>query len=85
LYFLGVDGGGSKTRYLLIDEKGNVLAESRTESIHILQVGRDSFKYNFKEGLKAICEKANILVNEIDYTFIGVPGYGDEIRNEKIN
>ncbi|PUU86195.1 MAG: BadF/BadG/BcrA/BcrD type ATPase, partial [Halanaerobium sp.] len=51
LYYLGIDGGGSKTRYLLMDEKGNVLAKSRTESIHILQVGIDSFKNNLEEGL----------------------------------
>ncbi|WP_257286584.1 BadF/BadG/BcrA/BcrD ATPase family protein [Halanaerobium congolense] len=85
LYYLGIDGGGSKTRYLLMDEKGNVLAKSRTESIHILQVGIDSFKNNLEEGLNTVCEKASIISNEIDFTFIGVPGYGDEIRNEKIN
>ncbi|CCU80886.1 Kinase similar to eukaryotic-like N-acetylglucosamine kinase [Halanaerobium saccharolyticum subsp. saccharolyticum DSM 6643] len=85
MYYLGIDGGGSKTRYLLIDEKGSVLAESRTESIHILQVGIDSFKNNLDEGLNKVCKKANIISNEIDFTFIGVPGYGDEVRNGKIN
>ena len=37
--YLGVDGGGSKTRFLLIDEAGKVLAAHTEGSAYHLEIG----------------------------------------------
>ena len=38
-YFLGIDGGGTKTAYLLIDENGECLAEEKTGGCSYKEIG----------------------------------------------
>jgi len=37
--YLGVDGGGTKTDFLLIDESGRLLAKQRAGSAYYLETG----------------------------------------------
>ena len=77
MYYLGVDGGGTKTRYLLVDEGLNIVNDIENVTIHIHQIGKEKLELELKENLNEICEKSGIKCNEIKYAFLGVPGYGE--------
>lgn len=80
MYYLGVDGGGTKTAFLLINKKGEILAYLTTETCHYIQIGIDAFQKVLKKGIKDCCRKAGIDISDIEYAFFGIPGYGE---NEK--
>ncbi|KEH94907.1 N-acetylglucosamine kinase [Clostridium massiliodielmoense] len=81
--YLGIDGGGTKTAFVLINDKGNVLAEIEKSTCHHMQVGLDGFENIIKEGVKDICNVANISNTDIKYTFLGIPGYGEVEKEDK--
>ncbi|MDY7088561.1 MAG: BadF/BadG/BcrA/BcrD ATPase family protein [Actinomycetota bacterium] len=79
--FLGVDGGGSKTAFCLIDENGAVVAEARTASIYYLMSGIDIVAPLLADGVAQVCAAAGIRPAEIAYAFFGVPCYGEVARD----
>lgn len=79
--FLGVDGGGTKTDYLLsVDGKH---FSAKTNTIHLKQISRDEFKKNISETINHLCKEANITIDDIDFSFIAIPGFGQYPENEK--
>ena len=75
--FLGVDGGGTKTEFLIIDETGNILSRSIKATSHYKQTSLSNFKDVLESGIKDVCGPIDLLPQEIDYSFIGIPGYGE--------
>ncbi len=72
--YLGVDGGGTKTAFLL-DVDGKRF-ESKQITIHPKQVTKQQFFEIMKLGVVDVCRKACIDPEEILYTFVAAPGYG---------
>lgn len=72
--YLGVDGGGTKTAFLL-DVEGKRF-ESKQITIHPKQVTKQQFFEIMKLGVGDVCEEAGIDPEEILYTFVAAPGYG---------
>lgn len=72
--FLGVDGGGTKTAFIL-ERDGNEFYH-KEGTIHLSQVSRDEFKKRIKNALDILTKEANISKEDIAYTFVSVPGYG---------
>ena len=79
MYYLGIDGGGTKTKYLLVDEKLQKVCEREGATIHIHQVGVEGIKNELRENISKICEESKISVRDISYAFAGVPGYGESL------
>lgn len=89
MYWLGIDGGGTKTEYILTDEAGNILAQKRTGTISYKQIGKekciDSIRLTIEEMLGNISFAAG---SEI-YACCALPNYGesreaDEFLRERI-
>lgn len=72
--YLGVDGGGTKTAFLL-DVDGKRF-ESKQITIHPKQVSKQQFFEIMKLGVDEVCKEAGIDPEEILYTFVAAPGYG---------
>ena len=79
MYYLGIDGGGTKTKYLLVNEGLQKVCEREGSTIHIHQVGVEGIKSQLKENISRICEEVNISTKDIAYAFAGVPGYGESL------
>ncbi len=77
MYFLGIDGGGTKTAFEIIDENGNILSSIKTSTCDYLQIGKENFGKMIGEGALGACEKANISMSDVDFTCIGVPSFGE--------
>jgi len=76
--FLGVDGGGTKTDFLLIDAAGAVLASHRGGSAYYLESGLDALQAMMASGIRATLKKAGIAASELEFAFLGLPAYGED-------
>ena len=79
--YLSIDGGGTKTKYLLTDENGIQLAETTTATTHYLQCGLSGLTDNLQAGLMTICRQANI--EDVTAIFFAAAGYGDIPEDEE--
>jgi len=85
--YLGVDGGGSKTAFALIDATGHVLARATAPTsyyfntpAHPASPAHDAFdvvERVLAQGVADICGQAGIDTSDIDAAFFGIPGYGE--------
>jgi N-acetylglucosamine kinase-like BadF-type ATPase len=77
-FFLGVDGGGTKTRFLLIDEAGHVLATHTTGTAYYLEIGLEALEALLTRGIQTTLEQAGIVTAHLAYAFLGLPAYGED-------
>lgn len=75
--YLGVDGGGSKTAFALIDDAGHVIARATAPTSYYFTEGFDSVERVLAQGVADICGQAGIDTSDIDAAFFGIPGYGE--------
>ena len=78
--YLGVDGGGSKTAFLLIDESGKVLAAHTEGPAYYLEIGREELRVMLGRGIRATLELGGIAASILDFAFFGLPAYGEDSR-----
>ncbi|HHY09828.1 MAG TPA: ATPase [Firmicutes bacterium] len=83
MYYLGVDGGGTKTAFILISEEGFVLSKEIMGTSHPDQIGLENVEKVLREGLEQVCQKAGVNQAEIAYSVWGLPGYGENLADEK--
>ncbi|MGH8263297.1 MAG: N-acetylglucosamine kinase [Steroidobacteraceae bacterium] len=76
--YLGVDGGGTKTAYALIDDRGRILASHLTASVSHLSVGLTAATAMLGEGIRAILAQASLQPADIAFAFFGLPAYGED-------
>lgn len=75
--FLGVDGGGTKTAFCLVNQSGTIAARVQARSIYYFSTGISLVGQVLSEGVNEICAAAGITRDEIAYAFVGLPGYGE--------
>ena len=76
--FLGVDGGGSKTRFVLIDESGKVLASHLEGSAYYLEKGLDSTREMLLRGIRQTLQQGGVAEPQLTYAFVSLPSYGED-------
>ncbi len=76
--FLGVDGGGSKTRFVLINERGEILASHREGSAYYLEIGLDSTREMLVRGIQRTLHQAGVSEPQLTYAFVSLPAYGED-------
>ncbi|HZR58879.1 MAG TPA: BadF/BadG/BcrA/BcrD ATPase family protein [Terriglobales bacterium] len=72
-FFLGIDGGGSKTSCLLGDET-SVLGSGTGSGSNVVRVGEASARKSLSEAIYQACSAANISPSQISRTCVGVAG-----------
>jgi len=77
MYYLGVDGGGTKTSFVIINEEGKIVSHETKGTCHYVQVGFDKFQKLLMAGISDACKKAGIKISELSFSFFGLPGYGE--------
>lgn len=72
-YYIGIDGGGSKTKFLCFDRTGRVCGSATTIGTYCAQDGIDAVLSRLKEGIaKCLPEKTtDVLIG------FGMPAYGE--------
>lgn len=77
-YFLGVDGGGTKTRFVLIDHHGCLLAEAQLGTTYHPEVGLDGVGEVLARGVDEILRAASVAATDISHAFFGLPAFGED-------
>lgn len=72
-YYLGIDGGGTKTRCLLADET-TVLAKAMAGGSNIVRLGETQAREALRTVVHAVCATANIAPEQICAICIGAAG-----------
>ena len=72
--FLGVDGGGTKTNVSLINESGEVVAESSGGPSNPLRVGVETAVANITKALNAACDSGGFSRGDIVNATLGLAG-----------
>jgi N-acetylglucosamine kinase-like BadF-type ATPase len=77
-FFLGVDGGGTKTRFILVDGDGKLAAAYEGPTSDHLQVGIDGVRDVLAGGVAALFREAGMDGSSIAYAFFGLPAHGED-------
>jgi N-acetylglucosamine kinase-like BadF-type ATPase len=76
--FLGIDGGGSKTEFLLINQTGDSLASHQEGPAYYLEIGVDALRAMLARGVQATLAQASLSPAQLTYAFLGLPAYGED-------
>ncbi|PFG30693.1 N-acetylglucosamine kinase [Paramicrobacterium agarici] len=79
--YLGIDGGGTKTSFLLLSADGTVRSTFNGPSSYYLEHGIERIERVFVDGVAAVTERAGIGPEHIDFAFFAIPGYGESSAN----
>lgn len=85
-YYIGVDGGGTKTAFALFDETETMLASvtgpgSNHEN---LDAGFDGAAEILMEGVGALCETAGIRLADVEFTLMGLAGIDHPYQHDAL-
>jgi N-acetylglucosamine kinase-like BadF-type ATPase len=76
--FLGVDGGGTKTAFLILSPEGEVLARYEGGSSYHPEIGIDGVRAVLKEGVREVLAEAGLPPTAIRHAFFGLPALGED-------
>jgi glucosamine kinase len=72
-YYLGIDGGGTKTTCAAGDES-RLLATATAGPSNIVRVGETQARESLQQSVRQACAAAGITIAQISYTCVGVAG-----------
>ncbi len=76
--YLGIDGGGTKTALVLIDREGAIRATHLAPGSYYLAIGLDALGTLLEDGVNAVLAEAGLRAEDVDFTFLGLPAYGED-------
>ena len=79
-YYLGIDGGGTKTAFTLCGETGEVMAGCRCGSADYRQIGIGGVGRLLREGMAKLGEAAPFPSDSRLRVCIGMPNYGEDAQ-----
>lgn len=83
MYYLSVDGGGSKTAFLITDEAGHTVAEDMADGCSYPQIGIDGVSRMISEKLECLLDKAGLSTRDLKGAAFGLPCYGEDRKADK--
>lgn len=78
--FLGVDGGGTKTAFVLADENGRILAAHQEGSLYHPEVGMAEVLATLRRGADRVLRSAGLVPDALDGAWVGLPAFGEDSR-----
>jgi N-acetylglucosamine kinase-like BadF-type ATPase len=76
--FLGVDGGGSKTAFVLVAGDGTVLASHEAGSAYYPETGLEAVRVMLHAGVAALLGQAGLAAAAVTSAFFGLPMHGED-------
>jgi N-acetylglucosamine kinase-like BadF-type ATPase len=82
--YLGVDGGGTKTAFVLIDAQGHILAAHEEPTSYYIEIGLPATEQVLQRGTLAVLGKAGVGAEKLRFAFFGLPAYGEDSSLESL-
>ena len=73
-FWLGVDGGGTNCRAVILGASDEILGEGRAEAANHIRVGMETAINHVVQAVTQACEQAGIETSEISAACVGVAG-----------
>lgn len=85
-YYIGVDGGGTKTAFALFDENKNVVAQNETEGSNHenLEGAIPQAAGIIADGIKGLIAKANLELSDITGILMGLAGIDHPYQHDEM-
>lgn len=85
-YYIGVDGGGTKTAYALFDENKNIVAMIKGPgSNHENMEGSfDEAADIIWDGIKKLLKEADISLHDVSFTLMGLAGIDHQYQHDEM-
>jgi len=83
-YVVGVDGGGTKTEYVLLDLSGNIIGRTRGENTNIQIIGAEKLKERLTAGFDTLLHSSNVSIDKVAQLFLGLAGAGRVAEQDQI-
>jgi len=83
-YVIGVDGGGTKTEFVLLDYSGNIIGRERGDSTNYQAVGGAKLKQELINCYNRLLNSTNVSSSKIEQIFLGLAGAGRESDRKEI-
>lgn len=83
-YFVGVDGGASKTAALVVDEHGEKLGAGLAGASNHLRVGIEEATRNVERAVNGALIEAGIALRDVEYAYCGIAGSDHPAHREKM-
>ncbi|MCR5485201.1 MAG: hypothetical protein K6F09_06370 [Clostridiales bacterium] len=84
-YYIGVDGGGTKTYYALFDENKNIVADYKTKgSNHENLSGFDEAAEIIWSGVTSLVKNYGIELSDVSFTLMGLAGIDHPFQHDAL-
>lgn len=83
-YFLGVDGGGSKTSAIVVDEKMEPLGGAVSGPSNHLRVGIDEAARNVEDAIRSAIASSPVELDAVEYTYCGIAGSDHPTHRQRV-
>ena len=83
-YYIGINGGGSKTMFAISDESGKILGTALAGSAFYKQIGEEGVIDLLRNGVAEVCRFAEGDATDIASVCFGMPAWGESPVNDKI-
>lgn len=83
--YLGVDGGGTKTAFVVLDRRGAILATHHGGSAFYLETGMEALRTLINDGIREVLRTAGVPVDALDFAFFGLPVHGEDERTAQLD
>jgi N-acetylglucosamine kinase-like BadF-type ATPase len=83
-YFIGVDGGASKTAALVVDHQGRTLGRGLAGPSNHLRVGIEMATRNVERAVSIALVEAGIAIRDVEYAYCGIAGADHPFHRERV-
>lgn len=83
-YYIGVDGGASKTAAIVIDENDRKLGSGLAGPSNHLRVGIEEATRNIERAVNKAMVEAGIAMRDVDYAYCGIAGSDHPAHRQKV-
>ena len=83
-YYLGVDGGASKTAALVIDEEAQPLGRGVAGPSNHLRVGIEIATRNIERAVNIALVEAGMAIRQIEYAYCGIAGADHPAHRQRV-
>ncbi len=83
-YFLGVDGGGTKTAFVLMDRSGRVVARHEGGSSYHVEIGVENLHVLLHDGVQSVLKQAEVSADDVAFAFFGLPAHGEDAQIQPV-
>lgn len=83
-YYIGIDGGGTKTLFRVVNQSGETIDVLETKGSNISSIGYESTKEILSYGISELLEKNNLKIKDCYGLCMGASGVDRDLERKKV-